>query len=41
MKERKIDINTFTRWEFIDRFCEIQKFDLVWQGDYLIVTERV
>lgn len=40
MREREIDINTFTRFEYIERFCEVQGFDLVWKGDKLIITER-
>lgn len=38
---KEIDIETFSRWEYLERFCEVQGFDLVWQGDKLIITERV
>ena len=38
---KEIDIETFSRWEYLERFCEVQYFDLVWQGDKLIITERV
>ena len=41
MREREIDINTFSSWEDLERFCEVQGFDLVWKGNVLIITERV
>lgn len=40
MQERKIDIRAFTKFEYIDRFCERYGFDLVWKGNDLIITER-
>lgn len=41
MRERAIDINTFSSWEDLERFCEVQGFDLVWENEILIITERV
>ncbi len=38
--DRLIDIRTFTSWEYLERFCNVQGIDLVWQGDYLVMTER-
>ncbi len=40
MREGAIDINTFSKFEYIDRFCEVQGFDLVWEDNVLIITER-
>ena len=38
--KRDIDIQTFSRFEYIDRFCEVEGIDLVWEGDKLIIEKR-
>ncbi len=40
-KDREIDIETFTRFEYLERFCKVQNIDLIWKGNVLIITERV
>lgn len=40
MKNTEIDIETFSSFEDIDKFCEVQEIDLIWEFETLFITKR-